>query len=478
MRMITYLFLAYKSVGFNLFRGCSSFSKPWLERCCPSHLSEQSINKISGKKHDDDDVDPVPWDKLPVDILKLIFDRLHLKDRIRFNLVCKQWRTNTTETPQLLWLMLPYHENSQHLSFFDMSEGKVHKLNLPKSAQGGWFCGCSKGWLFLAKGSEFHNLQFFLFDPISRVQIPLPPLSTIPEFGKTFTIRQSKWNPAACIITQVVVSSSDASQCILAATFCANDDNFLALCRPQDERWTIVDGLLADGHCYLDIYFFNGELYACFAKTNNLQDQANLGPFPTHSVTLGGHDVNLKLIPFICPPIYPSSYAADVDELSWYYKDCAIMVRLVESNGQLFMVTKICDIIETSDYDDINEEDEDEDNERLLTYHQTARFEVSKIQITDTTFTATRLSNLSDQSLFVGDGVSLAGNFNEFDKNCIYFLEENDIYSLEDVYPLSRESGIFYLDDGSIKRSFPSIKTDRGSYMNWFSPNIKTGAFF
>ena len=119
---------------YNLLRGCSSSSKPWLELHWPSHLSQPSINKISGKEQDDG-VNAVPWDKLPMDILKLIFERLDLEDRIRFDLVCKQWRTNTTQTPQLLWLMLPYDENCRYLSFFDMSEEKVHDLNLPESVQ-------------------------------------------------------------------------------------------------------------------------------------------------------------------------------------------------------------------------------------------------------------------------------------------------------------------------------------------------------
>ncbi|XVF68083.1 hypothetical protein PTKIN_Ptkin10aG0174600 [Pterospermum kingtungense] len=124
---------------FHLFRSCSSLSKApshgW-SGIGLTHLSQPSINNISGKEHDDDE-DAVPWNQLPMDILRLIFERLDLVDRNRFDLVCKRWRSSTTQTPQLPWPMLPHEQNCQHLSFFDLSEGKVHDLKLPESAQGG-----------------------------------------------------------------------------------------------------------------------------------------------------------------------------------------------------------------------------------------------------------------------------------------------------------------------------------------------------
>lgn len=69
----------------------------------------------------------------------------------------------------------------------------------------------------------------------------------------------------------------------------------------------------------------------------------------------------------------------------------------------------------------------------------------------------TWLSTLGNQSLFIGGGVSIAGNFDEFDNNCIYFVEDLD-YSSASEHPLvSRrgllpffffwQEGVFYLDD-------------------------------
>ncbi|TYH18830.1 hypothetical protein ES288_A05G304800v1 [Gossypium darwinii] len=462
MRMIKYMFLAYKTLAFNLLRGCCSFSKtrPLLK----SSTSKMTVH--------------APWNQLPNDIWSSIFERLGLEDRLRFDLVCKQWRSNIKRTPQLLWLMLPYDRNSQYLSFFDMCEGKIRKFNLPGSAQGGWFSGCSKGWLFLVTGMDVDDLRIFLFDPISRSQIPLPPLSTISSFKDSFTARHPGWNPAACIINGVEISSSDASQCIVVIKFSINN-RILALCRPQDERWTIVEGLLGDEYYYGNFSFFDGELYACILssdKENNNQDPC----FQTHSIILGSQRVNLKLISSTPPPTN-LIFAADADESILYYKDSFRWPYLVESNGQLLVVTQVYDRImdlDDSDSDSDSDNDNDDgDRTSLFMYFQAATFQVKKIQTIDDTLHTAVLTDVGNQSLFVGAGDCLAvKNCDKLYKNCIYFLHDMDYSLHKQDYPLiSREAGVYYLEDGSIQRCLPSIKTQNHClYMFWFSPNIKS----
>ncbi|MBA0865966.1 hypothetical protein Goshw_016711 [Gossypium schwendimanii] len=385
-----------------------------------------------------------PWNQLPIDILSSIFERLDLEDRIRFDLVCKQWRTNLKRTPQLLWLMLPYDPSSQYLSFFDMYEGKVRKLDLPRSAQGGWFFGCSKGWLFLATGTNVDNLRIFLFDSISRAQIPLPPLSTISSFEENFTARRSGWNPAACIISGVEVSSFDASQCIVATTFYDNN-KILALCKPQDDSWIIVEGLLPDGYFYGNLSFFDGELYACILCEDREINNNQAPNIQTHFITLENHRVNLKLISSTPPPTYLFFAAVD-DKRILYHKDCSRWPYLVEANGQLLVVTKICDTISTWDYhDDNNDNDDNNYVTSLLMNFQVATFQITKIQTTaDDTLHMTGLTDLGNQSLFLGAGDCLAvENCDKFDKNCIYFLHDKD-YSSGKEYPLvSREASVY-----------------------------------
>ncbi|MBA0746294.1 hypothetical protein Gogos_008828 [Gossypium gossypioides] len=448
-----------------------------------------------------------PWNQLPIDILSSIFERLDLEDRIRFDHVCKQWRTNLKRTPQLPWLMLPYDPSSQYLSFFDMYEGKVRKLDLPRSAQGGWFFGCSKGWLFLATGTNVDNLRIFLFDSISRAQIPLPPLSTISSFEENFTARRSGWNPAACIIS-------------------------------GDDRWIIVEGLLPDGYFYGNLSFFDGELYACILCEDREINNNQAPNIQTHFITLENHRVNLKLISSTPPPTYLFFAAVD-DKRILYHKDCNRWPYLVEANGQLLVVTKICDTISTWDYHDDNNDDDDSDDDNdeaggnddydydggsdndddggsdhsadnnddgrdndnnddggnnddddnnddnnyvtsLLMYFQVATFQITKIQTTaDDTLHMTGLTDLGNQSLFLGAGDCLAvENCDKFDKNYIYFLHDMD-YSSGKEYPLvSREAGVYNVKDGSIKHCFLSIKIqNHGSFMYWFSPNIESRIF-
>ncbi|GMI68644.1 hypothetical protein HRI_000533700 [Hibiscus trionum] len=444
MRIIKYMFHAYKTC-FNLLRGCSSFSnfRPWLKL---------STSKV---------VVHAPWDQLDVDISCLIFQCLDLEDRVRFNLVCKQWKKNTEPTSQPLWLMLPYEPNNKYLSFFDICDGKVHKLNLPQSVQGGWFCGCSKGWLFLALGTTLRNLRIFLFDPISRAQIPLPSLSMISSFEDCLTGSRFKWNPAAYIIDSIEPSSSDASQCIVAATFCEKNTG-LALCRLGDERWTIVEGLLAEGYRYGGIIFFDGELYASVISLDE-ENNNNQAPFQFHSITIGNQRVHLKLIYSTHPP--PSLFYAN--GVLTYTKNCSRCSCLVESNGQLLMVTQTWDAICTL----VDEEEEGDDG--LLVYIQAATFQVFKIKTTEDTMCITRLTGLGNQSLFLGTGdCRVLENPNKFGKNCIHFLQVFDYRSDKRCPLVCREAGVYHLDDGSIKRCFPSIKTKSSSSMHWFSPNF------
>ncbi|KAB2031308.1 hypothetical protein ES319_D05G295900v1, partial [Gossypium barbadense] len=367
-------------------------------------------------------------------------------DRIRFDLVCKQWRTNLKRTPQLLWLMLPYDPR------------KVRKLDLPRSAQGGWFFGCSKGWFFLATGTNVDNLRIFLFDSISRAQIPLPSLSTISTFEENFTARRSGWNPAACIISGVEVSSFDASQCIVATTFYDNN-KILALCKPQDDRWIIVEGLLPDGYFYGNLSFFDGELYACILCEDREINNNQAPNIQTRFITLENHP-----------------------------------------NGQLLVVTKICDTISTWDYHDDNNDDDDSDDDNdeaggnddndydggsdndddggsdhsadnnddgrdngnnddggnnddddnnddnnyvtsLLMYFQVATFQITKLQTTaDDTLHMTGLTDLGNQSLFLGAGDCLA--VENCDKNCIYSLHDMDYRSGKEYPLVSREAAL------------------------------------
>ncbi|KAK8673737.1 hypothetical protein V6N13_112052 [Hibiscus sabdariffa] len=166
-----------------------------------------------------------------------------------------------------------------------MCDGKVVKLNLPKSVRGGWVFGCSKGWLFLAMRTTCSKLRILLLDPISKAQIPLPLLPATSSFKERFIDR--------------------------------------LVCRAGDQRWTVVEGLLAEGYSYGNIIFFKGELYASVMS----EDVANNVSFQTHSITM---KLNLIYSP---PPSPWLFYDEDADGMLSYHKDCIRLPFLLESNG-------------------------------------------------------------------------------------------------------------------------------------------------
>ncbi|XWS40280.1 hypothetical protein CRYUN_Cryun18bG0127300 [Craigia yunnanensis] len=452
--MMTSLFFQAKSLGKSWF----SFSKPPLEEI------------ISEKENDDDDGEiemvHASWDKLPCDIWSLIFQRLPLVDRIHASLVCKEWRSSVLkQTLQPVWMLLfsdcLNNDCDHRLSFFDLSEGEIGKLKLHKSAAAGAsIFGASKGWLALTKGTE-NNLQPFLLDPISGIEIPLPPLSTIMPSNEK----------GAEIFDQIEISSKDASQSVVAASF---GGKTLALCRPKDKKWTIFEGL-ADNYCFATVKFCDGILYA-FIYTEF--DEATF-QFQTHSMKLAAGDDDDVILQLIPPASFyeidpPTILEHPLKEVDLFAKNWMAIAYMVESNGELLIVIKILDLLRAEDYT----EEIDINNLPLFSYFRVARFEVLKVEASDT-LSVTRLSNLDDQTLFIDgkDSHSIADE--NFSKNCIYFLEDSLSYDAFGWKPniISRESGVFHLDDGRIERWLPSLDIVKGFHNRWFFPNIKIGDF-
>ena len=76
--------------------------------------------------------------------------------------------------------MLPYQSHSKGNDdttrlFYDLSDSKIHKLDLPKT-RGVSICGSSHGWLVLQKGQVMS-----LLNPITDTTIPLPPFTGPPS---------------------------------------------------------------------------------------------------------------------------------------------------------------------------------------------------------------------------------------------------------------------------------------------------------
>ncbi|XVF68067.1 hypothetical protein PTKIN_Ptkin10aG0173500 [Pterospermum kingtungense] len=409
----------------------------------------------------------VPWDRLPACIWGLILQRLPLVDRVHASVVCKEWNSILKESVQPIWMLLfsdlLNKDNDDALMYLDLSEGTLGTLNFPKAlADEDKIFGASKGWLAFYNKTE-NNLPYLL-DPLSLTKIPLPPIPTT-------IVKTPK------IVGHIEISSKDASQSVVAATF--HDGKTLALCRPKDKRWTVFEGL-ADKYSFADLLFCDGILYA-FVDSDEFEEETSF-EFQTHSMKLAGGDdrVNLKLLPSgdfqdIRPVIFLDDpiEGGDIIEIN-----SVGVPYMVESNGELLIVVKILDGSIFEEYDS-NEEIDDDLPPPKLSYFRVQTFEVFKVEASDT-LRVTRLSNLNGRTLFI-DGVnslSLVAGEN-FSENCIYFLEDGFGHDAHGWKPdmMSRESGVFHLDNGRIERWFPSSDLTKNDRVWWFSPNIKIGDF-
>ncbi|XVF68058.1 hypothetical protein PTKIN_Ptkin10aG0172600 [Pterospermum kingtungense] len=413
-----------------------------------------------------------PWDTLPTYIWDLIFQRLPLVDRVHASVVCKEWSSILNQTLQPVWMLLLSGSmgTGEKMSFFDLSENRIGELNLPKSLPGATLFGVSKGWFQLTKGRE-SSLQPFLLDPISGTKISLPPLSTIPP-----STSNSK-AASATILNQIEISSKNASELVVAATF--DRGKILALCKPKhNNKWTIFEGL-GDKYHFRSVLFCDGILYA-FVDTYLEEDTFQ---FQTHSVKLDDDNcVVLNLIPIeIFRDIGPSIILEHpIEDVDFFAKNYVANPYMVESNGELLVVVKILDVSTLED--DTSDDDDDEtDDTPLLSCFRVERFEVFKVEANDTVLHVTRLNNLNDRTLFIDgeDSLSITTAGENFSKNCIYFLEDGFGHCFHGWKPnmISRESGVFHFDNGRIERWFPSLDLANRPCNWWFFPNIKIGGF-
>lgn len=426
--------------------------------CLWKHLF--SLFKTKERIDDGYKVETVRWDRLPAHIWDLIFQRLPLVDRVRASVVCKHWSSALNQTLQPVWMLLlsRYTNYDDKLSFFDLSENTIGKLKFPSGAN---LFGASKGWLKLQFINIWkNNVQLFLLDPISGVKISLPPLSNIIK---------SNWI-AESTLDQFQISSKDASEFVVAVTF--DQGKILAVCKPHDNtKWTLFKGL-PDNYRFTTILFCEGILYAFVVNETELEEDTF--QFQTYSMKLAGEYVILKLIPIarfldIGPPIVLEH---PIEEVDFFFKNYVPIAYMVESNGELLIVVKILEVLTVEDY--VSESD---NPPPLFSSFRVERFQVFKVEASDhKVLHVTRLNNLDNRTLFIHgeDSLSITGGGENFSKNCIYFLEDENGHHSNMI---SRESGVFHLDDGRIERLFPSLDLAKGSCNWWFFPNIKIGGF-
>ncbi|KAJ4838982.1 hypothetical protein Tsubulata_017386 [Turnera subulata] len=454
------------------------------------------------------------WQNLSEDMLALVANRLPLFDRIRFGSVCKDWqrvaKEKSNDAAPNPWMMLPQERQSQmsffylkqsRLSFFNLCNGTVHNFKLPWPLQSAFCCGSSKGWLIMAQEIlqletdlsylirsdpfmqelkwwppailcryligklEFWSDCFYinetrviLFNPASRVFLPLPLASTIPCY-RAFTRYIDPVYNTSCFFHKIELSSADTSNCVVAALVNGSEvrRRVLAFSKPGDKRWSVM---LADREEleYADILYHKGTLCALTLKGNNQVED--------HILNLGETQVNVKLIPDLSRRKYynpgPPEFLHGQEFL--VRRDGHFHSYLVESaEGALLMIVKNANVL-------VDETAPD------LEYLKTSSFAVFRVD--DDTGQLTPLRSLDGEVIFLSYGGSFslsAEDLPGFRGNCIFFSENHEYFHHYEDPIASRENGVYYLDSKTIQRHFPSVELPLQSRLSWFLPNSVNG---
>ncbi|OVA10865.1 Protein of unknown function DUF295 [Macleaya cordata] len=346
------------------------------------------------------------WSQLQPELIEMISSKFTTYvDYVRFRAVCVKWCSTLPPIPhhlpcQLPWLMLPHNSNSSNRrGFFNLSENKVYWLNLPEICSGSRCCGSSQGWVVLLLQ---HSPNILLFNPLTRVQLQLPPF------------RLNMIDPCLLFIKKVVLSSSPASLSVdYIAVAILNEPKELAFCKKGAEAWTIIED--ADNYCE-DVIYYNGLFYAvnkrgCLAVCD-----------------VSGDSPVVRVI----KPLYRGNFI---------YRGSILLKHihyLVDSFGELLFVTRNLKFVM-----DI------EPNTRV---HKTVGFEISRLDSSRRPKWV-EVKSLGNHVLFLGGNSSLCSSATDLpgcEGNCIYFTDYDSKVNNDGKRP-TQDSGVFNVGDGSIK---------------------------
>ncbi|XP_026452470.1 putative F-box protein At5g55150 [Papaver somniferum] len=288
----------------------------------------------------------VNWSELQPELVQLIANKLtSYIDYIRFRSVCVNWHSTLSPTHRYLpyqfpWLMLPYTGNC--CRFFNLSANKVYQLNLPlpKAPVPSRCCGSSHGWLVF---QVENNPSIFLFNPLTSIQIQLPPLTAFPnvldfdvnKVGKEYLFRDSPTNdPYRCsavdildsFIKKVVFSSSPTSDEYIVLVI-MNETGQLVYCKKGFESWKMIDG--AQGYSQ-DVIFYKGLFYAVTKR----------GAIAICDVTGESPVVTIITTPPLRRPLPSRTILVDYDR---YYSD--ELLYLVDVLGELLLVARYFELV-------------------------------------------------------------------------------------------------------------------------------------
>ncbi|KAG5604015.1 hypothetical protein H5410_025507 [Solanum commersonii] len=389
-----------------------------------------------------------------VDIMDMILKRVGIGDYVRFN-------------------------------FYSLSEGRFYSFKLPthilnkypKVSHGVTFCcATSNGWLVLVAGPD-HNPDMFLFDPISEIDVRLPPLTTIP-FSSTYIEEHCR---IACMIYTVYVFSisDDPTRNLITVTVFGdvlNDEELLAFCncdigvKEEERSWKIfdADGAIS-GYNTESMLFHDGVLYILISNKNydfnnfkSSQDDKRIGDEINHVIILKTDccEVKMKIIDIVKHNTAPHIRPCD-NKLRFIAYSGLRYVYLAKSiTGELLIIWNKTDPLS-----------EHEDDYELHIYH-ISKLTIERYQgISKTSKDFESITSLDDQALFVSPNsnsfsIPARSDRNGCQANCIYFTMDGIDALYKKSLTLYRQSGIYLMQEERIKRPFPNPPL-------WFQPQLR-----
>ncbi|KAL5698957.1 hypothetical protein ACHQM5_029926 [Ranunculus cassubicifolius] len=146
-------------------------------------------------------------------------------------------------------------DNSDTHSFFRLSDNKVHLLDLPDSKNSEYW-GSPYGWLVIRSCYE----QMRLFNPLSKVSVALPPLSSLEIYHPELDMRKVV---LAISSTPTSLTTRLEDKFIVLIIFVGNYDIYFA--RPGDRAWSAVERNPRAARMFeilnFDILYSNSQFY-------------------------------------------------------------------------------------------------------------------------------------------------------------------------------------------------------------------------
>uniref|UniRef100_A0A5B7AQD7 KIB1-4 beta-propeller domain-containing protein n=1 Tax=Davidia involucrata TaxID=16924 RepID=A0A5B7AQD7_DAVIN len=382
---------------------------------CANHDPQQSLD-LSNKNEVMTDCS-----KLTDDLLKLIAGRLHLiEDYVRFGGVCRSWhwvflQKDHSSYSKLPWLMFREKENINILGFYSPFSNKVYKIHLPE-IYGRRCWGSRHGWLVTIG----NDVDMSLFNPLSGLQISLPPIHESPNLNKVIH------SPAEFrdgFVHKAILSSSPSSlDCVVMAIY--SDYQKLAFIKPGNPAWTPLECHSAP---FEDIMYFNGKVFG---------------------VNLYGEVLIFNATGCHIKTIAPLQLWDELDYHGYY---------LVELGGEIYMVIQCVYYIVITD----------------IPLLKTWGFLVCKLDISTEKWEEEK--GLGNWSLFLGknDLFSISVlDYPECRKNCIYFTDDHcGLYNT----PVNYDTGIYNFEDHKIERYPMGYDSHSVFPPLWIRPSLWNG---